>query len=62
MQKAALYTSGAVFGLVSAAHVARLATGMEIVAGGVAVPMWVSALGALITGLLCVWTAAAARG
>ena len=34
MQKAALYTSGVVFAAVAVAHVARLATGFEIVVGG----------------------------
>ena len=34
MQKAALYTSGAVFAAVATAHLVRLATGFEIVVGG----------------------------
>ena len=61
MQKAALYTSGAVFAAVAVAHVVRLITGFEIVVGGVIVPVWVSFLGALITVLLAVWMAVAAR-
>ena len=61
MQKAALYTSGVVFAAVAVAHVARLATGFEIVVGGAIVPVWVSFLGALIASLLAVWMVAAAR-
>ncbi len=61
MQKAALYTSGAVFAVVAVAHVVRLITGIEIVVGGVLLPVWVSFLGALIAALLAVWAAVAAR-
>ena len=61
MQKAALYTSGAVFAVVAVAHVVRLITGFEIVVGGVIVPVWVSFLGVLIAALLAVWVVVAAR-
>ena len=61
MQKAALYTSGAVFAVVAVAHVVRLITGLEIVGGGAILPMWVSFLGALIAALLAVWMVVAAR-
>ena len=61
MQKAALYTSGAVFAVVAVAHVVRLITGLEIVVGGAILPMWVSFLGALIAALLAVWMVVAAR-
>ena len=61
MQKAALYTSGAVFAVVAVAHVVRLITGFEIVVDGVIVPVWVSFLGALIAALLAVWMMVAAR-
>ena len=61
MQKAALYTSGAIFAVVAAAHLARLAVGFEIVVGGVAAPPWVSFPGALVAALLAVWMVAAAR-
>jgi hypothetical protein len=61
MQKAALYTSGIVFTVVATSHLARLAMGIEIVVGGVVLPMWVSFLGALFTGLLAVWVVVAAR-
>ena len=39
----------------------RLASGIEIVVGGVILPVWVSFLGALIATLLAVWMVAAAR-
>jgi len=55
MQKAALYTSGVVFAVVSVSHLVRLIAGIEIVIGGAVLPMWVSLLGALVTGLLAVW-------
>ncbi len=61
MQKAALYTSGAVFAAVAVAHVVRMITGFEIVVAGTILPMWVSFLGALIAALLAVWMAVAAR-
>ena len=61
MQKAALYTSGAVFAAVAVAHVVRLTTGFEIIVGGAILPMWVSLLGALIAALLAVWMVVAAR-
>ena len=61
MQKAALYTSGVVFAAVAVAHVVRLATGFEIIVGGIIVPVWASFLGALIAALLAVWMVAEAR-
>jgi hypothetical protein len=61
MQKAAFYTSGAVFAVVAFAHMVRLITGFEIVVDGVIVPVWVSFLGALIAALLAVWMMVAAR-
>ncbi len=61
MQKAALYTSGAVFAAVAVAHVVRLTTGFGIVVDGVILPVWVSFLGALIAALLAIWMAVAAR-
>ena len=61
MQKVALYTSGIVFAVVAVARVVRLIMGIEIVIGGVILPMWASLLGALVTALLTAWTVAAAR-
>ena len=62
MQKAALYTSGVVFAAVAVTHAVRLATGIEIVVGGVVAPVWVSFPGALIAALLAVWMAVAGAG
>jgi hypothetical protein len=61
MQKVALYTSGVVFAVVAVGHVVRLARGIEIIVGGVIVPVWPSFLGALIAALLAVWVVVAAR-
>jgi hypothetical protein len=61
MQKAALYTSGAIFTAGAVGHVVRLTTGIETVIDGAVLPLWVSAPGALIAALLAVWMAAAAR-
>ncbi len=61
MQKAALYTSGAVFALGALAHGVRLITGIEIVVDGVVAPVWVSFPSALIAAVLAVWMAVAAE-
>ncbi len=62
MRMAALYTSGVVFAAVAVIHAVRLATGIEIVVGGVVAPVWVSFPGALIAALLAVWMAVAGAG
>ncbi|NQV21731.1 MAG: hypothetical protein HQ511_09980 [Rhodospirillales bacterium] len=61
MQKAALYTSGIFFALSTLGHAVRLMTGLEIVIGGVVVPLWVSFPGVLIAAALAVWMVTAAR-
>ncbi len=61
MQKAALYTAGAIFAVIAAAHLVRLMVGFEVVVGGVVAPPWVSFPGALVAALLAVWMVAAAR-
>ncbi len=61
MQKAAHYTSGAIFAAVSITHLVRLITGIEIIVGGVVAPVWVSFLGMLIAVLLALWMVVAAR-
>ncbi len=61
MAGAALYTSGLFFALGTLAHAVRLMTGLEIVIGGVVVPLWVSFPGALIAAALAAWMLAAAR-
>ena len=44
--------SGALFAIVALAHVLRLLQGWEIVVAGWTVPMWVSVIGLIVTGLL----------
>lgn len=61
MQKAALYTSGVFFAAGAIGHVVRLTTSMEIVIGGLVVPLWVSAPGVLIAALLALWMVVAAQ-
>jgi len=61
MQKAALYTSGVFFAAGAVGHVVRLTKGIEIVIGGIAVPVWVSFPGALIAALLAIWMVVAAQ-
>ncbi len=62
MQKAALYTSSAIFAIGATAHIVRLIMGFEIIIAGCALPMWASALAALAAGFLAVWMLSAARG
>jgi hypothetical protein len=61
MQKAALYTAGAIFAAGAIGHGFRLINGFEITVGGFTVPMWVSYPGVLAAALLAIWMAAAAR-
>jgi len=62
MQKAALHISGVIFAIGAVGHVVHLITGIEIVFGGVILPMWISFSGAIIAAALAVWMAVAARG
>ena len=61
MQKAALYTSGAIFAAVAVAHLVRLVAGIEIIVGDKVVPVHLSIFGAIIAGLLAIWMLVAAR-
>ena len=61
MQEAALYTSGIFFAAGAVAHVVRLIMDIEIIIGGLVVPVWGSFPGALIAALLAVWMVVAAR-
>jgi hypothetical protein len=54
-QTLALRVAGTVFGIVTAGHLLRLATRVEIVIAGWEVPLGVNALGVLIAGGLCLW-------
>jgi hypothetical protein len=49
MKPAALVATGFLF-VVAAAHLLRLLFGVEVIAGGRVVPMWVSAVAPLVTG------------
>ncbi|MDP6346080.1 MAG: hypothetical protein QF578_07525 [Alphaproteobacteria bacterium] len=61
MQKAALYTSGAIFAIGAVGHLVRLISGFEIAIAGFVAPVWISAPGVLIAGALAVWMVLAAR-
>ncbi len=61
MQKAALYTAAAIFGLGAVAHAVRLVTGFPIVIDGIDMPVWASVVAAVVAALLAVWMAVAAR-
>jgi hypothetical protein len=61
MQKSALYFSGAFFAVGALAHAVRLFTGMEIVVGGMDVPVWFSVFGVLAAAGLSFWMFLAAR-
>jgi len=55
MSKNYSIVSGVIFGFVSLAHVARALTATPIQIGSAAIPLWVSWVGAIIAGGLCVW-------
>lgn len=61
MQKAALYTAGAFFAVGAAVHAVRLMTGLEIVVGEVAIPLWLSFPGILAAAGLATWMVVAAQ-
>jgi membrane protein CcdC involved in cytochrome C biogenesis len=42
-------------GLVAVLHAIRLTLQLEILVGGVLVPMWVSVFGVLVPGALAIW-------
>ena len=61
MQKAALYTSGAIFAVGAVGHAVRLISGFEIVIDTLVLPLWVSGPGAAASALLAAWMVVAAR-
>ncbi len=61
MQKAALYTCGAIFAVATVFHLVRLATDIQIVIGGIVIPVWASVPAAIITAVLTIWMVVAAR-
>jgi len=50
--RAVAVLSAVVFGIVSIAHLLRVVLGLPVVAGSYAVPMWMSAAGAIGAGAL----------
>ncbi len=61
MKNVALYTAGAIFGVVSLAHLVRYFRADEVLIGGYSIPvLWSLILGVVILGLAA-WMIAAAR-
>jgi uncharacterized integral membrane protein len=56
-----LRVSATVFGIVCVAHVVRAVQGWPLTAGPVDVPLWVSWLGAAVTGILSAFGARLSR-
>lgn len=50
-----LRVAGTIFGVVALAHLWRLLARFEVVFAGWPVPLWVNAVGVVLTGALCVW-------
>lgn len=61
MKRPFTWAASVFLGLVCLLHVARLALGTEVVAGGREIPLWMSLPGALVTGLLAILVAREAR-
>ena len=56
-----LIVAGCLFALVAITHLLRLYFGIEIMAANYVVPMMVSSVGAIVTGLLAIWMFVASR-
>jgi len=56
-----LIISGLLFGAVALAHLLRLVYGWQVQLGTGAVPMWISVVGLVVAGALCIWAFALAR-
>lgn len=56
-----LRVASVIFGLVSLAQLARLVTGMEVIAAGHRVPLWPSVIAVVAAGGLSVWMGRLAR-
>ncbi len=61
MPKAALYTAGAVFAVVSALHGVRYALGSEITIAGTAFPVSGSLIAGIVAAALAAWMIVAGR-
>ncbi len=55
LQTAGLRVAGTIFGVVSAVHLLRLLTQVDVVIAGWPMPFWMNAAGGVITAGLCVW-------
>ena len=53
--RAYLQTSGALFGIMAAAHLLRLFRHWPIDFAGQLIPLWTSWVGLLLAGGLCIW-------
>jgi hypothetical protein len=51
----ALQVAGAIFALVCLMQLLRLGTGVEVLVGGHAIPLWPNAIAAIIAGGLSYW-------
>jgi hypothetical protein len=60
--RAYLVVSGVLFGAVALAHLLRLIYGWPVQIGAEVVPPWISVIGLVVAGGLCVWAFAVARG
>jgi len=50
-----LRVAGTIFAVVCIGHVLRLLTRIDVVFGGRHLPLWMNAVGAIVTGALSVW-------
>ena len=50
-----LRVAGTIFGLVCLGHLVRLLNHTSVTVGSYSVPLWLSGLGLVATGLLCFW-------
>jgi hypothetical protein len=57
-----LVVSAVLFGAVALLHLLRLIYGWPAVIGTTAMPLWVSVVGLVVAGALCVWGFVLARG
>ena len=46
--------AAAIFALVALVHVIRIIQGWEVIVNGIIIPLWVSIVGAMITGALAI--------
>ena len=60
--RAYLVVSGVLLGAVALAHLLRLIYGWTVQIGAEVVPLWISVIGGVVAGGLCVWALVLARG